>query len=188
MLKFPEKLMNVLDGGQYNDCIRWSLDGLSFEIIDPVHMEKKLLKEAFNGEKIHSFIRKIYKWGFVARPSGSMVVWKSFSCNTFQRGNRKLCRAMKRGEKSSRYSLYPSRPTFQSQESNGSVCSTSTSDSSSTFSSMSTSASTTSSSITGTITLGNATNRSGSYLIGVESVHLYYGSNSYYHYAAACDM
>jgi hypothetical protein len=52
--------MNVLDDEEkYDDCIRWSADGLSFEIIDPMRMEKKLLREVFNGEKLHSFIRKV---------------------------------------------------------------------------------------------------------------------------------
>ena len=51
--------MNVLDDEKYNDCIRWSTDGLSFEIIDPMRMETKLLREVFNGEKLHSFVRKV---------------------------------------------------------------------------------------------------------------------------------
>ena len=52
--------MNVLDDEKkYDDCIRSSADGLSFEIIDPMRMEKKLLREVFNGEKLHSFIRKV---------------------------------------------------------------------------------------------------------------------------------
>ena len=53
------KLMNVLNDAKYKDCIRWSVDGLSFEIIKPMLMEKTLLKKVFNGEKLHSFIRKM---------------------------------------------------------------------------------------------------------------------------------
>ena len=51
--------MDVLDDEYYEDCIRWSSDGLSFEIISPGPTERKLLKEVFNGEKLHSFIRKV---------------------------------------------------------------------------------------------------------------------------------
>jgi hypothetical protein len=51
--------MNALDSGNYYDCIRWTTDGLAFEIVDPVGVEKKLLKEVFNGTKLHSFIRKV---------------------------------------------------------------------------------------------------------------------------------
>ena len=53
------KLMNVLNDAKYKDCIRWSVDGLSFEIVDPVRMENKVLMEVFNGEKLHSFVRKV---------------------------------------------------------------------------------------------------------------------------------
>jgi hypothetical protein len=58
-LKLYEKLMNALDSGKYFDCIRWTADGLAFEIVDPVGVEKKLLKEVFNGTKVQSFIRKV---------------------------------------------------------------------------------------------------------------------------------
>jgi len=51
--------MDALDDEYYDDCIRWSSDGLSLEIISPGTTERKLLKEVFNGEKLHSFIRKV---------------------------------------------------------------------------------------------------------------------------------
>ena len=56
---------------------------------------------------------QVYKWGFVSRPSGQMV-WKTFSYHMFQRGNRQLCRQMKRGEKSRSFPHHP-RPTLQSE-------------------------------------------------------------------------
>lgn len=55
--------MNALDCGNYSDCIRWTVDGLAFEILEPAVLEEKLLKEVFNGTKLHSFIRKV---GFIS--------------------------------------------------------------------------------------------------------------------------
>ena len=120
--------MDALDAnGAYEDCIQWSKNGLSFKIVNPIATEKRLLTEVFNGEKLHSFIRKvrsnfgkstlklnhqmtytkcffhliqIYKWGFVACPctSGDRNAWKAFSYpSMFQRGKRELCRQMRRG-------------------------------------------------------------------------------------------
>lgn len=103
-VKFPEKLMNALDCGTYSDCIRWTTDGLSFEILDPGGVEKKFLKELFNGTKLHSFIRKIYKWGFVTRTSIKSPAWKIFSHVAFRKGQRQLCRQMKRDKKIEEYS------------------------------------------------------------------------------------
>jgi hypothetical protein len=52
--------MDALDAnGAYEDCIQWRKDGLSFKIVNPIATEKRLLTEVFNGEKLHSFIRKV---------------------------------------------------------------------------------------------------------------------------------
>ena len=103
-LRFPEKLMNALDSGKYFDCIRWTADGLAFEIVDRVGVEKKLLKEVFNGTKLQSFIRKVYKWGFVIRSTYKCDAWKIFSHAAFQRGQYQLRRQMKRDMKIGKYS------------------------------------------------------------------------------------
>lgn len=103
-MRFPEKLMNLIDDGQYADCIQWTDDGSAFEILDPVRTEQKLLKEVFNGTKMNSFVRKVYKWGFSVTSSCSTITrqdkaWKSFSHPLFQRGELNLCRLMKRDKK-----------------------------------------------------------------------------------------
>jgi hypothetical protein len=94
---------------------------------------------------------QVYKWGFVARPSGQMV-WKAFSYHMFQRGNHQLCRQMKRDEKSRIFSYHP-RPTLQRQDSCGSL---------GTSSSISNSSSTAKSTITSVSGVGNNSNNSSS--------------------------
>lgn len=51
--------MNAIDDGNYDDCIRWSDDGMDFHVLDPILTENKLLAEVFNATKISSFIRKV---------------------------------------------------------------------------------------------------------------------------------
>jgi len=58
-IKFPLRLMYVIECGDYNDYITWAPDNISFLITDEEQFEKVVLPEIFKDSKFESFLRKV---------------------------------------------------------------------------------------------------------------------------------
>lgn len=90
-IKFPVKLMQVLDNEAYHQIISWTPDGLAFAILKPVVLEKQVLPAAFDTgtSKFKSFLRKLYRWGFLKKFHQSDDY--TYYHKAFQRGKLSLC-------------------------------------------------------------------------------------------------
>ena len=120
---------------------------------------------------------QVYKWGFVSRPSGQMV-WKAFSYHMFQRGNRQLCRQMKRDKRNLHPLYYHPRPTLQSQGEKYSFCGATGTSSSISTSTTSCAGSTANSTITSVRGIGNNNSCSSSRPTSSEISESIYSFNS----------
>lgn len=90
-IKFPVKLLYVLECGEYDDIITWAPNGLSFVITDTKQFEDMVLPEVFKEAKFASFQRKLYRWAFTKHPRTEQ---STYSHPNFQRGNFPLCMTM----------------------------------------------------------------------------------------------
>lgn len=61
---FPQKLMNILSNGEFEDIISWMPDGKSFSIRNKDSLISVLRKYNFQETKFDSFRRKLHRWGF----------------------------------------------------------------------------------------------------------------------------
>jgi hypothetical protein len=92
---FPLKLMEILNSKtDFSDIIRWSRNGTSFQIIDPMKLCETVLPLYFPGEKVKypSFTRKLNRWGFrqISRgPDGG-----AFFHEWFLRDKPEICKDM----------------------------------------------------------------------------------------------
>ncbi|GFH53595.1 hypothetical protein CTEN210_10071 [Chaetoceros tenuissimus] len=66
-IKFPMKLMYILECGEYSHIIMWNnkSDDNSFIILDVPAFEAIVLPTLFKVSKYESFQRKLYRWGFL---------------------------------------------------------------------------------------------------------------------------
>jgi hypothetical protein len=62
--QFIIKLYNILDDSRYSNYIRWSVDGKSFFILDPVEFTNFVLSEHFKHSNMSSFVRQLNKYDF----------------------------------------------------------------------------------------------------------------------------
>ncbi|CAD8045019.1 unnamed protein product [Paramecium primaurelia] len=62
--KFLQKLFNILESKQHEDCIQWSQDGNSIVIICAELFEEKVMPSYFNSTKISTFYRQLSQYGF----------------------------------------------------------------------------------------------------------------------------
>jgi len=91
-IKFPVKLMYALDCGEYVNVICWSDDGKSFKIQDRSALEQVVLPQIFRVAKYSSFLRKLYRWGFVRlRNKGSSGRNDSYINPDFTSGDYASC-------------------------------------------------------------------------------------------------
>jgi hypothetical protein len=95
-IKFPMKLMYVLECGEYDEVLRWSKNGKSFVVVDAKHFEKMVLPALFKTSKFDSFVRKLSRWGFAKRSgtgsrNGSTPIPIWFCHPSFQKGKFSLC-------------------------------------------------------------------------------------------------
>lgn len=82
---FPLKLMEILNSKtDFSDIIRWSRNGTSFQIIDPMKLCETVLPLYFPGEKVKypSFTRKLNRWGFrqISRGPDGGAFFHEVSC------------------------------------------------------------------------------------------------------------
>ena len=61
---FPEKLMEILDQPDVQDCMMWTPDGDSFRITSVNKCTSEVLPRFFKQTKFPSFVRKLNRWGF----------------------------------------------------------------------------------------------------------------------------
>lgn len=62
------QLMLVLCNDEYDDILSWNEQGDRFTIHDPKKFCEEILPKFFKASKFPSFLRKLYRWGFVKRP------------------------------------------------------------------------------------------------------------------------
>eukprot|EP00551_Chaetoceros_affinis_P008331 CAMPEP_0203668848 /NCGR_PEP_ID=MMETSP0090-20130426/5381_1 /ASSEMBLY_ACC=CAM_ASM_001088 /TAXON_ID=426623 /ORGANISM="Chaetoceros affinis, Strain CCMP159" /LENGTH=510 /DNA_ID=CAMNT_0050533401 /DNA_START=77 /DNA_END=1609 /DNA_ORIENTATION=+ len=93
-IKFPVRLMYLLEECQeeFSSIFGWAPDGLSFIIYDSKQFEERVLPTIFKDAKFNSFLRKLYRWGFMKRSMGDKRI--SYINHQFQRGNYSLCMDM----------------------------------------------------------------------------------------------
>mmetsp|Transcript_14734 Transcript_14734/g.22012 ORF Transcript_14734/g.22012 Transcript_14734/m.22012 type:complete len:402 (-) Transcript_14734:233-1438(-) len=89
-IKFPLKLMYVLECGHYSEIIAWNPEGGSFTILKTNEFEERVLPEIFKEAKFSSFQRKLTRWSFVKKHYASSC----YSHPSFKRGNWAICKAM----------------------------------------------------------------------------------------------
>lgn len=90
--RYTSQLMYALDCGEYANVISWSDDGKSFNIKDRSALEQVVLPEIFRVAKFSSFLRKLYRWGFVRlRNKGSSGTNDSYINPDFTRGDHASC-------------------------------------------------------------------------------------------------
>jgi len=91
-IKFPVKLMYVLQCGDYEHAVDWSHDGLLFVIKNSSVFESCVLPEIFKEAQFQSFERKLTRWGFTkARSNSTMKKAKYYGHPLFRRGNFSRC-------------------------------------------------------------------------------------------------
>mmetsp|Transcript_26844 Transcript_26844/g.40313 ORF Transcript_26844/g.40313 Transcript_26844/m.40313 type:complete len:509 (+) Transcript_26844:104-1630(+) len=103
--KFPVKLMRVVDCDKYNHIISWTSDGQSFVIHKPMSLVEKDncsalphvisdRKGSKEEPKFKSFLRKLYRWGFLKRYNKADDL--TYFHKRFRRGNLPLCMSITR--------------------------------------------------------------------------------------------
>lgn len=63
LIRFPEKLMEILVKEEASGAILWQDEGRSFAIV-PELFSSKILRKYFQGCKFESLLRKLNRWGF----------------------------------------------------------------------------------------------------------------------------
>lgn len=92
-IRFPVKLMCILNSNTHDDVCSWSPDGKSFVIFDQNDFVRDVLPIYFKGTKFSSFQRKLYRWGFTRQVDRSMLP-NEYIHEKFQRNNLPLCQGM----------------------------------------------------------------------------------------------
>lgn len=90
-IKFPLKLMYVLECGDFTDIISWSRNGLSFKVERPNQLETRVLPAIFKDAKFSSFRRKLNRWSFKRNRTAAHF---TVSHPLFRRGDFRLCQMM----------------------------------------------------------------------------------------------
>jgi len=97
---FPQVLHEILSTPEYEAIIHWLPDGSSFIIVDRHRFAEEVLPKYFRKTSFHSFIRKLYRWGFYQVNGGckeklstSSIWYSRHSC--FLRDHPELCLNMK---------------------------------------------------------------------------------------------
>eukprot|EP00547_Thalassionema_nitzschioides_P001140 CAMPEP_0194213276 /NCGR_PEP_ID=MMETSP0156-20130528/13702_1 /TAXON_ID=33649 /ORGANISM="Thalassionema nitzschioides, Strain L26-B" /LENGTH=299 /DNA_ID=CAMNT_0038941267 /DNA_START=271 /DNA_END=1170 /DNA_ORIENTATION=- len=88
-ISFPQKLMDILNGGEHSDVIAWLPHGKGFIISKKKKFAAKVLPKYFKQSKYSSFTRKLNRWGFVRVNRGPEL--GAYYHKFFQRGNLRLC-------------------------------------------------------------------------------------------------
>lgn len=89
VIKFPLKLMYILDSNKYENIISWTFDGNGFIVNDRRLLTEIVLPSHFKVLKYDSFVRKLYRWGFSKSHRGTRHGY--FYNKYFQRGKHELC-------------------------------------------------------------------------------------------------
>ena len=67
MSTFLLQLFKICEDRQVHTTIRWSLDGLSFEVLNKQHFEKAILPVFFRHSNMNSFVRQLNMYDFHKR-------------------------------------------------------------------------------------------------------------------------
>lgn len=100
--EFVKKLYDILEDKNYEQYIRWSDQGTSFYILNPIDFSEKVLNKYFRHNKISSFIRQLNKYDFHKIKSTPSVINKyglkviEFEHMYFQKNNRNQLYKIKR--------------------------------------------------------------------------------------------
>jgi len=92
-MKFPMKLMLLLCNDEISNIISFNEKGDRFTIHDSKRFCHDVLPKYFKASKFPSFLRKLYRWGFVKRPKSKGISKNihTYFHPKFQRGEFKLC-------------------------------------------------------------------------------------------------
>jgi len=90
-IKFPLKLMYVLQCGDFSDIISWTDNGLAFKVESALKLEDTVLPAIFKDAKFSSFRRKLNRWSFKRNRTAAHF---TVSHPLFRRGDFRLCQMM----------------------------------------------------------------------------------------------
>ena len=96
---FPDKLMDLLNSGDFTSSMSWLPHGNGF-CLHPDVFVKETLPKHFEGTKFESFTRKLNRWGF-KRTAGEDAPEDAFAYShpLFKRDCPELCAGMRGGKK-----------------------------------------------------------------------------------------
>ncbi|CAD8119628.1 unnamed protein product [Paramecium sonneborni] len=83
--KFLQKLFNILESKEHEDCIQWNEDGKSILIISAEKFEEQVMPSYFNSTKVSTFYRQLSQYGFKVKQNEKRQ--KQFHHCNFQQGN-----------------------------------------------------------------------------------------------------
>lgn len=90
---FPYHLIDILSNPLFEDIVCWTPDGKSFIIKDSSMFSERILSKTFyKNSNIHSFIRKMHRWGFKMLTRGKNK--DEYSHPLFIRDDPYLCEGM----------------------------------------------------------------------------------------------
>lgn len=91
---FTHKLFDMVSDPAYSHIIKWSNDGLSFEVIDPKGMETEILPKYFRHDRFASMVRQLNFYNFkkIGKERSSWI----YQHNFFQRNKPELLLQLKR--------------------------------------------------------------------------------------------
>jgi len=95
--KFPMKLMIVLSMQEYKHIISWTPEGDKFTIHNSKLLINEIFPKYFKQCKFPSFLRKLYRWGFVKRPdrfNGQKVDASTYFHPKFRKDKFEACNTM----------------------------------------------------------------------------------------------
>ena len=82
--------MLVLCNDEYDHIMTWNEQGDRFTIHDPKKFCEEILPKFFKASKFPSFLRKLYRWGFVKRPQskggGKEILTYFHPVSTYEKG------------------------------------------------------------------------------------------------------
>lgn len=97
-IRFPPKLMQILDENKYPEIISWLPNGRGFLISDKDKLTKYVLPKYFgNSSKFNSFHRKLLRWSFIVQKQDRNKV--SYVHPKFVRGETNRCQEIVPGRK-----------------------------------------------------------------------------------------
>lgn len=110
-IKFPMKLMYIIECGFYTDVICWCPSGSAFLVLDPQLFERKVLPDIFKESKYSSFERKVRRWGFVKAKNNKGTRSSCYGHPNFRKGDYPRCLLISCSE-TNRFNAHQSYQSF----------------------------------------------------------------------------